>query len=213
MRAVARRLQDWLKPKPRLADWREYRYLAVDLELSSLDPNRGQILSIGWLPVKPPQICQGQGTELLIKDPGDLGQSPVIHGLTQQELAKGIGLKQALLQLLEASRQHSDNIWILHHSALDMAFIQKACAACDIEFCVPRIVDTLRLEKRLLTRQGKHPQFEGLTLDKCRSRYGLDSHPAHAALEDALATAELFLCHAYRHFGGRDSSLSYLLSP
>ncbi|GGO70748.1 3'-5' exonuclease [Bowmanella pacifica] len=212
MSNLARHIKHWFSAKPKLADWREYRYLALDLELSSLDPHQGEILSIGWVPVKPPSIYQQQGVELLIKDPGDLGQSPVIHGLTRKQLNSGISLKEALGQLLDATAQDSDNLWLLHHAGLDLAFLRKAFEDCGLPFETPRIVDTFRLEQRLLMRRGKEPQFEGLTLDKCRQRYGLDGHPAHNALEDALATAELFLCHGFQNFGKQGRTLSDLLS-
>ena len=58
--------------------------------------------------------------------------------------------------------------------------------------------ETVGLEHRLLTRRDQ-PILQGdLRLQACRERYGLPPLPAHNALSDALATAELLLAHHAR---------------
>ena len=57
---------------------------------------------------------------------------------------------------------------------------------------------TLRLEQQRLARREQPLQRGELTLATCRRRYQLPDYPAHNALWDALATAELLLAHHAR---------------
>ena len=42
----------WSAPLPsRRADWRDAEFLVLDAEMSSLDPNQGELLSLGWVTV------------------------------------------------------------------------------------------------------------------------------------------------------------------
>jgi DNA polymerase-3 subunit epsilon len=64
------------------------------------------------------------------------------------------------------------------------------------------VVDTLLLEQRRLLRANKGIKSGDLRLHYCRQRYGLPDYPAHDALTDALATAELLSAWAI-HAGGK----------
>ena len=50
-----------------------------------------------------------------------------------------------------------------------------------------------------------------LRLQACRDRYNLPPYPAHNALIDALATAELLVAHASHRSGRKEFTLSRLL--
>ena len=65
-------------------------------------------------------------------------------------------------------------------------------------------IDTLQMEQRMMSRQGKVPPKNGLRLASCRTRYNLPDYPGHNALVDALATAELLLAQlTYRSGTGK----------
>jgi DNA polymerase-3 subunit epsilon len=88
---------------------------------------------------------------------------------------------------------------LAHNASIEQSFINSACKKCFA--CQPplRIVDTLKIEQRRLTRRHQHPATNQLRLFNLRHQYHLPRYNAHNALEDALATAELFLAMAHTH--------------
>jgi DNA polymerase III subunit epsilon len=73
-------------------------------------------------------------------------------------------------------------------------------------------VDTLRIEQRRLALRQHAPQSGELRLEACRRRYGLPDYPAHDALVDAVAAAELLLAQASHAGGERGLTLGQLLA-
>ncbi|WP_088329057.1 3'-5' exonuclease [Lacimicrobium sp. SS2-24] len=204
-------LQRWFAARGKSKPWQEYRYLAIDLELTGLDAGKDEILSLAWVPVEPPTIMLTQRQSFVINTAATLGQSPAIHGLTRQHLQQGSDLIEGLCKLEEDSAASEDTLWLFHHAPLDMAFLRQAYQQRGRTFAPPAVVDTLALELKTLKRRGKAAEMEGLSLDKCRARYELPAHPGHNALEDAIATAELFLAYCYRNFHDQPHYLSSLL--
>lgn len=201
----------WQRWRNNTLDWRQYQYLAIDLELSSLTVSKGHILSLAWVVVTPPCIPLASAKEMIINSGGALGQSPTIHGLTQRELDQGCALEEAVTALFEQTRSMPNCVWLFHHAGLDLAFLKAACHDLGLAWTIPPVVDTLVLETRALRRAGREPGVEGVSLEKCRARHGLPDYAAHNALEDALATAELFLSCAYGLQGRHELRLSRLL--
>ncbi|AWL12167.1 DNA-directed DNA polymerase [Saliniradius amylolyticus] len=193
-------LVKWLQRPTSLNDWRNRHYLAVDLELTGLSPDSDKILSIGWVAYDSCGIDLSTAREVIIEGEFELGQSPAIHGLTQSDLVAGVQLCDALNSLLSAVSERADTVLVFHHAALDWAFLHQALESCQLPSGQWDIVDTMVTEKWLLTRQGRESQ--SVSLDACRKRYGLDEHPAHSAMEDALATAELMLHQCHRFANG-----------
>jgi DNA polymerase-3 subunit epsilon len=72
-------------------------------------------------------------------------------------------------------------------------------------------VDTLVREHKLLNRREVPIKSGDLRLQACRDRYNLPPYPAHNALLDALATAELLIAHAKHRSAGQKLSLGELL--
>lgn len=204
-------LRQWFGSNQNTLPWQQYRYLAIDLELSGLDHRKDQILSVAWVPVQPPHILLHQRQNFIINTQVTLGQSPAIHGLTREYLDQGAELHEVLRKLAEDTQADANTLWLFHHASLDMAFLREAHKQLALQFSPPQVIDTLALEHRTLKRRGKEPEIEGLSLDKCRARYDLGPHPAHHALEDAIATAELFLAYCYRNFRAQPHYLSSLL--
>lgn len=204
-------LKRWLGENQHDLPWQTYRYLAIDLELSGLDYKNDQILSVAWVPVEPPDILLNQQHNYIIKTQAELGQSPAIHGLTREHLDQGMDLVQVLNRLAQATEAHANTLWLFHHAPLDLAFLREAHQVLERPFVPPKVIDTLALEHKTLKRRGKSVEMEGLSLQQCRARYDLGPHPAHNALEDAIATAELFLAYCYRNFRDTPHTLNSLL--
>ena len=72
------------------------RLLAVDLETTGLEPARDHILSIGFVPVDGLRIVLSGARQLVVRSDTEVGQSAAIHGLTDDAVAAGVPLADAL---------------------------------------------------------------------------------------------------------------------
>lgn len=170
--------------------------LAVDVETTGLKPEQHQIVSIGWVPVTGRVIELGGAGYTVIRgtEGFTVGSSAVIHHLTDDELAVGIGLEEALVQLLDALKGRA---LLAHFAPMEKNFLS---AACQEYFGAPLqlpVVDTFAIERRHMEKMSTYPRGEDLRLARVRARYGLPQYSNHQALTDALACAELFLAQTH----------------
>lgn len=199
----------WQQPLPSTSsDWRKVSFLVCDAEMSSLDPTEGELLSLGWVVLENGGICLDSAEHHLISASASVGQSAVIHNLRDCELQDAEPLSSAIERLIAVA---AGKVLVFHNALLDMAFLNLATQEL---YGVPMLlptVDTLALEERLLRRRQQVIKTGDLRLQGCRSRYGLPDYPAHNALIDAIATAELLLAHAGKRAGSGTLSLGQLL--
>ena len=203
-RAAARKAQEPLRslllnPPPAWHDWRRGRYLVLDIESTGLDTARDQIVSIGWVIIEGRALHLRHARHELVAGAAGVGQSATIHQITDQTRAGGRPLRAVLDELLPLLAEH---LLVLHHAPLDRGLLSAACRRLYGAPLLLPCIDTLYAERLRLGRQGRHPAQGDLRLGACRVRYGLPDYPAHDALTDALATAELFLAQATHHSGG-----------
>lgn len=182
----------------------ELPLLAVDLETTGLDPARDDVVAVGWIPVDGTVIDLSGARQAVVRPAGErgVGHSATLHGITDDDAASGSDLAQVLPQVLEALH---GRVLLAHHAAIEVAFLARACrrlygAAPDL-----RVVDTVRLQRRVLSRRRGlgHVRDDELRLAAARAHLGLPTYPAHDALTDALACAELYLAQL-AHLGGED---------
>lgn len=169
--------------------------IAADLELTGLDPLKDHIISIGWTLIDGGRVQLGSNRHVLVTAAESVGESAAIHELTDSEVASGVRPGKALKKLFEAA---AGRVWVFHHAALDVAFLQRACRQW-AGFSPPfSVLDTMQIELGLRKRRDQPLQRGDLQLGTLRSNYGLPRYTAHNALIDALATAELLLAIAAR---------------
>ena len=191
---------------PKGTDWREVSFLVCDAEMSSLDASEGELLSLGWVVVERGAIALASARHYLLKARNSVGQSATIHQLRDCELEEGISEAQLLALFLAAA---AGKVLVFHNASLDTAFLnQLTCRAFAAPLLMPT-VDTLLLEEKILRRSDAPIQPGDLRLQACRDRYNLPIYPAHNALLDALATAELLLAQA-GHRGAKLPLRSFL---
>ncbi|MFV1467156.1 MULTISPECIES: 3'-5' exonuclease [Idiomarina] len=205
------RLAHWYDRRQKLKrPWQELRYVALDIESTGLDPKKHQILSIAWMTIHPPVMHYGNaqyhvfahGQEL------ELGQSPTIHGLTQQDFLHSSEPRQTFGML---SRALNDAVLVCHHKGMDWRFLKHIEAEYGTLFKPLAVFDTLAFEKNKLERNPQQPIQGGqLTLSACRKRYNLPDYHAHHALTDTLACAELFLAQCYSNENSNRPATSLL---
>ena len=171
-------------------DFLSTRFLVLDCEMSGLDPNKCQLLSIGWVLIENGRIVNSTAKHMLIHADRGAGDSSKIHGLLDSSIA---GANSAASVLMLLMKQIPGAVLVFQHAPLDVKFLQKATIEnfrCPLLFSY---VDTMEIEKKRIHLQGK---AMGLRLAQCRERYGLQSGSQHDALADAQATAELLLAQA-----------------
>ncbi|MEC8426935.1 MAG: 3'-5' exonuclease [Pseudomonadota bacterium] len=173
-------------------DWREQDFLVVDTETSALSVDEGELLSIGWVVVSGGKVRLESAEHLLLATQESVGQSASIHLLRDCELEDGMGHGEMMKHFLEVA---AGKVLVFHHAHLDIGFLDLLCKTLYGSRLLLPVADTMELEKRKLLRQDKSLQNGALRLSSCRERYGLPDYPAHNALMDALATAELFIGH------------------
>jgi DNA polymerase-3 subunit epsilon len=170
----------------------ELRLLAVDVETTGLDPRSDRLLSVGFVPVDGGEIVLGGARRVLVRDgAADVGQSATVHGLTDDELADGMPLPDAVAALLDAL---AGRALLAHFARVETGFLSGACERLWGVGMPCVVVDTMALERGLLgAGWGREPDAGTLRLWTARERRGLPVYTAHEALTDALACAELYL--------------------
>ncbi len=202
-------LKCWSMPYPAgHTDWRNVEFLAVDIETSSLSAADGEMLSIGWVVLAQAAIKLSSAQHHLLSPENSVGQSATIHQLRDCELLEGLDQSAMMAHFLEAA---SGRILVFHHAFLDLSFLNQAGMQLYGAPLLLPYLDTLLLEQKKLTRQGTVLAKNGLRLANCRSRYNLPDYPAHNALMDALATAELLLAQLSHRSGRHKLPLKDLL--
>ena len=171
-------LKCWQMPLPSTGtDWRRVSFLVIDAEMSSLDVNEGELLSIGWVCVEKGAIVLGSARHYLIKAQKSVGQSAVFHNLRDCELAEADTLAEVQLRFLEAA---AGRVLVFHNAALDLSYLnQLSRRRLNAPLLLPT-VDTLLQEKFLLQRRGIPIKPGDLRLQACRGRYNLPPYSAGA---------------------------------
>lgn len=176
--------------------------LAVDMETTGLDPRRDRVLSVGFVPVDGDRIVLGGAGSMLLRPDGDaddgVGQSATLHGLTDDAVAAGVTVGQALDAVFDAL---AGRVLLAHFATIETDFLGALCHAHHGVRPPLVAVDTMELQLRVL-RTGvdmgftTQPEPGQVRLWASRDRYGLPRYRAHDALVDALACAELYLAQA-----------------
>ncbi|NNG19700.1 DNA polymerase III subunit epsilon [Naumannella sp. ID2617S] len=173
----------------------ELSLLAVDVETTGLDPATDTLLGIGFVPVDGSVITLAGAGSMVLRAATEVGQSARFHGITDDQLAAGTDVAEALGRTLEAMR---GRVLLAHHALLEQDFLGLACErlwGVRPQFAT---VDTMLLHAAILTRGDAEVTLpaNAVRLWNARDRYGLPRYRAHHALTDALACAELYLAQS-----------------
>ena len=170
---------------------RDARLVALDFETTGLDARQDHILSIGLVGIDALSIRLASAHHYLVNDTGPIPErSAVIHGITDDHAAAGQPLQKLLPALLQAL---AGRVIVVHHAAVEQQFLRAACERLYGVPFVGRFIDTEVLARRRMERSQQPIRAADLRLFNLRRAYQLPRYPAHNALSDALATAELLL--------------------
>lgn len=182
----------WFSPP-----WDSVVYWALDLETGGLDPRRDPVIAVGMVPVRSGIVRLGEAYRTLVR-PSALEvitpDSMRAHQLVPGDLAGAPPLADVLA---EVERRLREGVMLVHHAALDVAFLKRAFKEAGGRWPRPPVVDTVSLlvkaEKRKRFVDPGAIEEPSLNLGEARRLHGLPEYQQHDALSDAVATAELFL--------------------
>jgi len=173
------------------------RFIVVDVETSGLDTRKDRLLSIGACVVEARRLHAGDNYETILRrDETSERENILIHGIGPQAQAAGQPPEQSLMGFLEFAGKYP---LVAFHAGFDKAMLDRDLretlgarlpnAWVDLAQLAPALVPEARLP-----RAG---------LDEWLGYFGLRAHARHRAVDDAFATAELFLVLLARA-GARD---------
>ncbi|KZN67921.1 3'-5' exonuclease [Pseudoalteromonas luteoviolacea] len=188
--------------------WLESELVVLDLELTGLNPARHEIVSAAWVIIKRGKIVLSESRYMLNADVQSLAQSPVYHGIDEEQLKRGASLEEVMNTLAGVLK---GKVLVCHNTQLDWSFIQTHARKFGLEIRPDYMLDTLKIEKSRLLRQRQEVGQDQLRLPACRRRYGLPDYQNHNALSDSLATAELLLAQVNHLDAEKHIKLSALM--
>jgi len=160
-------------------------YTVFDTETTGLEPSKGdEIIQIGAARIVNNRLLRQEIFEQIVDPEIPLKPESIpIHGITE-DMVRG---KPNIDVVLPAFHEFcEDTVLIAHNAAFDMRFLQLKEERTGIRFSQP-VLDTLLLSAVV------HPNQESHRLDVILERLGVHIDTRHNALEDALATGEVFL--------------------
>ena len=163
----------------------ELTYTVFDTETTGLEPSKGdEIIQIGAARIVNNRLLRQEVFNQLVDPEVPLKPESIpIHGISE-DMVRGQPNIDLVLQAFHEFCE--DTVLIAHNAAFDMRFLQLKEERTGIRFTQP-VLDTLLLSAVI------HPNQESHKLDTILERLGIQIAGRHNALEDALATAEVFL--------------------
>lgn len=163
----------------------ELTYTVFDTETTGLEPSNGdEIIQVGAARIVNNRLLRQETFDQIVDPEIPLKPESIpIHGITE-DMVRG---KPNIDVVLPAFHEFcEDTVLIAHNAAFDMRFLQLKEERTGIRFTQP-VLDTLLLSAVV------HPNQESHKLDVILERLGITIGARHNALEDALATGEVFL--------------------
>lgn len=172
----------------------EVRYTVLDAEMTGLDLEQDELLSLGAVRMEGTRILIGQNFYTLLKpERSRWGKSVPVHGIRPSDVDKAPTVRDVLPDFFAYC---ADSILVGHGVDIDRRFIQRAAARFGVP--MPRLpwVDTGRVARWLLSRQGSLPEAVAdrgrFSLEDLLVAYDIEPPARHHALADAFATAQIW---------------------
>jgi DNA polymerase-3 subunit epsilon len=159
-------------------------YTVFDTETTGLDPLADEIIQLGAVRIVNGRLLRQEIFDQLVDPRRPVRpESRAIHGIDDAMLRDCPGIETVLPAF---HRFAAETVLVGHNVAFDMRFLGRKEAALGVAFTQP-VLDTLLLSAVLHPHQASH------RLEAIAERLGVRIDVRHRALEDALATGEIFL--------------------
>lgn len=160
----------------------EENYVVFDIETTGFSPIKNNIIEIGAVKVMGGEIVDRYSTFVNPKEPIPF-QIEKLTGIKDEDVMEAPVITEVLPAFLEFV---GDSVLVAHNASFDMSFILENAKRqqIDTDFTY---VDTVGISRMLLKNQAKH------TLDAVAKTLGVSLENHHRAVDDAAATAEIFV--------------------
>ncbi|MCB5965922.1 3'-5' exonuclease [Pseudomonas aeruginosa] len=164
--------------------------ISLDLETTSLDPRRADVLSIGAVLVRRGKLVMGERLELYVEPPPSLDAESIrIHKLRRADLEGQLQLEQALRQLLAFI---GDRPLLGYYLSFDVAVLNRHLRQLfDRQLHNPSI-EISSLYHRKVSRHFPDAHID-LRFDTLARALDMPVSGRHTALGDAQAVALMFM--------------------
>ncbi|MGY4650367.1 DNA polymerase III subunit epsilon [Mycobacterium sp. URHB0021] len=165
---------------------RETTFVVVDLETTggrATGDNHDAITEIGAVKVRGGAVL---GELATLVDPGRSipPQIVTLTGITTAMVSDAPRIESVLPSFLEFSR---GAILVAHNAGFDIGFLRAAAERCQIPWPRPPVLCTVRLARRVLTRD----EAPSVRLSALARLFDTGTTPTHRALDDARATVDV----------------------
>ena len=157
-------------------------YVVFDLETTGLSPEKNRIIEIGAVKVENGKITD-RFSSFVNPDVPIPYEIEKLTGINDNMVLAAPFIEEALPKFLEFC---GDAVLVGHNASFDVSFIAHNCARQEIPFS-PTVVDTVALAQLLL------PNLSRFKLDTVAKALGVSLENHHRAVDDAGATAEIFV--------------------
>ena len=157
-------------------------YVVFDIETTGFSPVKNRIIEIGAVKVVEGKIVDRFSTFVNPRVPIPF-RIEQLTSINDEMVMDAPGIEEVLPEFLKFCE---GTIFVAHNANFDMSFIMENSAQLNIELH-PTYVDTVGIARVLLPHQAKH------TLDAVAKTMGVSLENHHRAVDDAEATAEIFV--------------------
>jgi len=162
---------------------REVTFVVVDLETTGGSSSTESITEIGAVKVRGGEVL-GEFSTLV--DPGRSipPQITILTGISDSMVSDAPRIGAVLPAFLEFAR---NCVLVAHNAGFDIGFLKEACRRQQLPWPDPKVVDTVRLARSVLSRD----EAPSVRLGLLAPLLGSPVRPDHRALTDARATVDV----------------------
>ncbi len=157
-------------------------FVVFDIETTGLTPHVDTIIEIGAVKIRNGQIVE-RFNELIDPKRSVSEFTTKLTGITNSMLE---GKEELTCVLPKFMNFVGDAVVVAHNAGFDTGFIRYYCSEMNLSFKNP-VMDTLALFRRL------YPEWKNHKLDTACKQLNVSLENHHRAVDDANATAEVFL--------------------
>jgi DNA polymerase III subunit epsilon len=162
---------------------RDTTFVVFDLETTGGSATDDAVTEIGAVKIRGGEVL-GEFATLVDPGRGIPPQVVALTGITQLMVTGAPRMDRVLPAFLEFA---AGAVLVAHNSGFDVGFMKAACERHGYHWPKPSVVCTVRLARRVLTRD----EAPSCRLGALAQLFGTETTPTHRALDDARATVEV----------------------